>query len=230
MMQIRRFTGHLTYTNHLIYASLAVTAALFIGLGVAPHPAAGESSCKSVAIPPPPLAAEARSRVHSVQIAAPVQFDFTLASLTLSGSTAGLSVTVTKPTRLEYVAAAALCDAPQRIFVLVVNRLPRGSLAYAPASVALRIKTRSAELAPAIVQHIDILAHGASGQDCSPLTYYPGLGHPYLWGYELKPLTSLPGRFGASETVAHALDQACSDSIDSQFERWVGQEPQPAHP
>ncbi len=219
------------FTDRLMYANLAATVALFIGLGVVPHATAAESSpCKQVATPLPSLAADAQSRIHRVKITTPAQFDFTLASLTLRGSAAGLHLTTTKPTGLDYVAAAALCDAPRHIFVLIVNRIPRGSRTHVSASVVLRVETRDAEPAPTIIQHVDVLAHGAPAQDCSSLTYYPGLNHPYLWGYKLKPLTSLPGRFGVSETVAHALDQACSDSIDSQFEHWVRQEPGPAHP
>ncbi|HWX45098.1 MAG TPA: hypothetical protein VNY52_07220 [Solirubrobacteraceae bacterium] len=161
-----------------------------------------------------------------MQITVPAQFDFTLASLTLGGSAAGLRVTATGSTRFQYVAAAALCDAPRHIFVVVVNRLPRGSSAPTPASITLRVEARSAEPTPAFAQHVDILADGAPGQDCSslphvsaepPFTNYSG-PRP-LFGSELRPLVAETGK------VADALDQACDKPIDSQFERWVRQEP-----
>jgi hypothetical protein len=63
------------------------------------------------------------------------------------------------------------------------------------------------------------------------LPYNPGLGHPFLWCYKLNPLAGFPGLLGVVKgRVADALNQACSDSSDSQFERWVRQEPEPAHP
>ena len=209
--------------------TLSVRWAILIAIvtfGVASSGAAARSTpCERVATSPPPQAAAARSHVHSVQITVPAQLDFTLASMTLGGSAAGVHVTTAGPTAFQYVAAAALCDAPHRVFILVVNRLPRGSLTPTPASITLRIETRNATSAPAIVQRIDVLADGAPGQDCSALMYYPALGHPYIWGYKLKPLAGPGGSFVIRERVADALNQACSDSIDTRFERWVRQEP-----
>lgn len=199
-----------------------------MALGVAPSAAAARSpsSCERPATPPPLLAAAVRSHGHSVQVTVPAQFDFTLASLILDGPAAGLRVTATRSTGYQYVAAAAPCDAPRRIFVLVVNRLPRGSSASTPASITLRIGTGDAEPVPPIVQHVDVLADGAPGQDCSslphvsaepPFTDYSG-PRP-LFGSELRPLLGEAGK------VADALDQACGKPIDSDFERWVRQEP-----
>ena len=197
-----------------------------MALGVVPGAAAARSTpCERTATPPRPLAA-ARSHVRSLQIAVPAQFDFTLASLTLEGSAAGARVTATGPAGAQYVAAAALCDAPRRVFIVVVNRLSRSSSAPAPASVTLRVGTRNAEPAPAIVQHVDVLADGAVGQECSslphisaepPFTDYSG-PRPLL-GSELRALLGETGK------VADALDTACGKPIDSEFERWVRQEP-----
>jgi hypothetical protein len=192
---------------------ITATLAAFANLGVAPP------------------VARAVSRSHSVRVTVPSQFDFTLVSLRLGGSAAGSRVSTAGPVGFDYVAIAAQRAEPRRIFILVVNRLKSGSLAQGPASISLSVKTHEAESAPAIAQHVDILVNGAPGQDCSSLTNYPGLGHPYIWGYKLRPLApSLPGPFGVSEAVAHALAQACSDPIDMQFERWVRQEPGSAHP
>ncbi len=199
-----------------------------MALEVAPSAAAARSpsSCEKPATPPPPLAAAAQSHGRSLQITVPAQFDFTLASLTLDGSAADLRVTAARSPGFQYVAAAAPCDAPRRIFIVVVNRLPRGSSAPTPASITLRIETRDTEPVPAIVQHVDVLADGAPGQDCSslphisaepPFTDYSG-PRP-LFGSGLRPLLGEAGK------VADALDQACGKPIDSDFERWVRQEP-----
>lgn len=175
---------------------------------------------------------------HSVQVTVPAQFDFTLASVTLAGPATGLRVTVMGPTRFEWVAAAARCDAPRQVFVLVVNRLPRGSLSLSPtpASLTLAVRTRTREAAPTIAQHVDVLADGAPGQDCSaikhigpdpPFSNYSG-PRPLL-GSELRPLMSPVGDAGelggATETVARAVSQACGVVWESTFERWVRQEP-----
>lgn len=215
--------GRTVYAPSVRWTTLIAIVALGVTSSAA---AAHPTSCKHPATPPAPLAAAERSGVHNAQITVPAQFDFTLASLALKGSAAGLRVAATGPTAFQYLAAAALCDAPHRVFIVVVNRLPRSSLAPTPATITLRIKTRIAELAPAIVQHVDVLADGAPGQDCSalpnvtaepPFTSYNG-PRP-LFGSELRPL------LGDAGTVANALDQACGKPIDSDFERWVRQEP-----
>jgi hypothetical protein len=158
-----------------------------ITLGVLPSASAAQPFCEKAKTPAPLLAEPARSRAHSVQVTVPAQFDFTLASVTLAGSATGLGVSTMEPTGFDWVAAAAQCNSPRRIFILVVNRLPRGSLAPAltPAAVTLRIRTRNSEAAPEIVQHVDVLANGAPGQDCSALP-----GRP-LFGSDLKPLTGV---------------------------------------
>jgi hypothetical protein len=204
---------------------LAVCAAATPAGGAEMADPAGAARPCETAIPPPPLAIVAQSRVHDMRITTPTQFDYTLASLTLNGPATGLRVTTTGPTGLDYVAAAAQCSAPRHIFVLVVNRQPRGSHVQAPKSVNLRIETQATETTPELAQHVDVLSYGAAGQDCSALTYYPEFGHPYLWGYQLKPLAGPSEPLIVSGRVASALNRACSDSIDAQFERWVRQEP-----
>jgi hypothetical protein len=97
-----------------------------------------------------------------------MSFDFTLASLTLGGPATGLRVTATGATRFQYVAAAALCNVPRHIFVVVVSRLPRGSTALTPVSITLRVEASNAEPALAIAQHVNILADGAPGRHTRP--------------------------------------------------------------
>jgi hypothetical protein len=217
----RRRRRHAAYTLGVRWTALIAVVAF----GLAPGAAAARSPCER-ATPPPSLAVAARSHVHSVQITVPAQFDFTLAALTLNVSAGGARVTATGPTGFQYVAAAAPCDAPKRIFIVVVNRLPRGSSAPTPVSITLRVKTHNAEVAPAIVQHVNVLADGAPGQDCSsiprisaepPFTNYSG-PRPLL-GSELSPLLGETGK------VADALNQACGVVWDTSFERWVRQEP-----
>jgi hypothetical protein len=204
----------------------------------------------AVALCVAPPAMGAQSRTHTVTVTTPAKLDFTIATVTLRGSGTGLRLSIIRPTNQEYVAAAAVRAnlprpaspppplrafsavhaAPEQILILVVNRQPSGSTTSGPKWVNVRIQTRAAGPAPEFSQYVDVLADGAPGQDCSALTNYPGLGHAYLWGYQLQPLAGSSGPFGVSETVAHAFDQACSDSIDTQFERWVCQEPPTPHP
>jgi hypothetical protein len=168
--------------------------------------------------------AGAASRAHTLLITGPAQFDFTLASLNLRGPAKGLVATSGR-TEDSYVAVAAERTRPQHVFILVVNRQPRGSTGQAPQSVSVRLETRAGESTPDMTEHANVLADGAPGQDCSALP-----GRP-LFGSELRPLEG--GRFGpfhANEAIARALDKACSNPIDSQFGRLVLQEPAIPHP
>jgi len=183
----------------------------------------------------PTLAAQ--SRVHTVPIAVPAKFDFTLATLNLRGSTIGLRLAAEAP-RGTYFAAADERGRPRQVLILLVNRGPTESTAPLATPVRVRVQTQVAEPPPAFSQHINILANGAPGQDCSSLTYFPpnpplttNVGLRVLWGYKLRALASSgSGWIGVEETVAHALDQACTGGPDSQFRRWVRQEPPVPHP
>jgi hypothetical protein len=205
-----------------------------------------------------PSGAGAQSQAHTLTITTPAQFDFTLATVRFHGPTPGLRVSTVGPTGEAYIAAAATRTEPLKrvtappplvavpamrtgyrsIFILVVNRQPRGATAREPPSVNVRIQTRAAEPAPKFSQHVDVLADGAPGQDCSALIYSPGLGHPYIYGDNLEPLAGGPaapiagtvGPGDAVNTVGLALAQTCGDQIDTTFERWVRQEPGPVHP
>jgi hypothetical protein len=223
----------------MIHVNVAVTLTLLVSLGVAPAGAVTRSSSpEHNGALPLSVAAGVGSQVHTVQITIPAQFDFTLASLTLSGPAAGLRITTTSPTVVDYVAAAAEVANPRRIFVLVVNRQPRGSNIPESKSVGMSLQTRAGERSPELSEHVDVLADGAAGQDCSALTYYSALGHPYLYSSKLKPVLGgaakpVEGSVGlgdAADTVADALIQACGDQIETTFERWVRQEPGPVHP
>jgi hypothetical protein len=124
------------------------------------------------------------------------------------------------------------------ILILIVNRQPRDAKAEGPSTVSVRIRTQALESAPSFSEHVNVLADGASGQDCSALVHDPGVSRPYIFGMALEPLLGavpqpIEGTVGlgsADEAVAHALAQACGDSIESTFERWVRQEPGPVHP
>jgi hypothetical protein len=182
----------------------------------------------------PALAAQ--SRVHTVPIAVPAKLDFTLATLNLRGSAIGLRLAADAP-RGIYFAAADERSRPGQVLILLVDQEPPGLTALVATSVRVRVQTRVAEPPPAFSQHVNILAGGAPGQDCSSLTYVPphppltSVGLRVLWGYELRALASSgSGWIGVEETVAHALDQACTGGPDSQFRRWVRQEPSIPHP
>jgi hypothetical protein len=246
---VRRGLAHVV--SCILLAVLAVCAAAALAGGAA-APVASAVALARVAeaqpcegpFPHTHLAAVMRSHVHDMQITAPTQFDFTLASLTLNGPATGLRVTTTEPTGFDYVAAGSLCDAPRSIFVLIVNLVPRGSSAKAPTSVTLRIETQDAEPIPTIVQHVDVLANGAPGQNCSALRYQPpeppfikggGIkgGRQPLFGSALRKLTGTASEENTgptTERVALALDQACGKPVDSDFALWVRQEPLPPPP
>lgn len=182
----------------------------------------------------PALAAP--SRVHTVPLTVPAKLDFTLATLNLRGSATELRLAAGAP-RGTYFAAADERGRPRQVLILLVNREPPGSTAPVATPVRVRVQTRVAEPPPAFSQHVNILADGAPGQECSSLTYFPPQppltsgGLRVLWGYKLRELASSgSGWIGLEETVAHALDQACTGGPDAQFKRWVRQEPPVPHP
>ena len=202
-----------------------------------------------------PATAESAIANHTVTIAAPARFDFTLATVKLSGPASGLRVSVIGPTKHEYVAAAQVVKPPPAaipppslalaarsypgpIFIVVVNRRQRDTPIVGSGTVSVRIRTRVPEPAPQFSEHVNVLADGAPGQDCSSLAPDRVLGHPYIYGMALKPLAgAVPepkddtvGLGSVDEVVAHGLAQACGDSIETTFERWVRQEPGPVHP
>lgn len=144
---------------------------------------------KSPAARPRPLAAAARSHAHSVQITVPAQFDFTLAPLTLDGSATGTHghrhrinrVSVCRGSRPVRSTTAHMCR----------GRQPPPTRLVGPN---IRVETCNAEPAPAIVPHVDVLADGAPGQDCSSLPhtsaeppFYRLLRTASLLGSELRP-------------------------------------------
>jgi hypothetical protein len=202
-----------------------------------------------------PAVAESAIANHTVTIAAPARLDFTLATVKLSGPASGVRASVIGPTKHEYVAAAEVVKPPPAaipppplaqaarsypgpIFIVVVNRQQRDTPVAGSSAVSVRIHTRVPESVPQFSEHVDVLADGAPDQNCSWLAPNSALGHPYIYGMALKPLAgtvSEPsaetvGPGGVDEVVAHALAQACGDSIETTFERWVRQEPGPAHP
>lgn len=193
----------------------------------------------AVALLVTPSVAFAHRHGRVVTVMTPASHDFTLATATVRWPATGLRVSISSPTGGLYVASAAVrSHGPlgavvpphlkrEHVFVVIVNRQPPDAMSHTPKTVTLRVRAHSPMPVPSVSEHVNILADGARGQDCNALTYYAALRHAYMWGYELRPLV---GPRGFSETVAQAVDQACSDSIDTQFERWVLGEPPPPHP
>jgi len=214
---------------------LAVTA--LVGFGLA-SPAAG------------------RSRAHRVVLTAPSQLDFAIATITPRGSARGLRLSVIGSADGQYVAAAVarahpylphrfpevfmppLDTHPGRVFVVIVNRVPRGSTEPAAKTITLRIETRSREGAPTLEEHVNVLAQGAPGLDCSMLHFFPNAYEPnggrrllFNSFVVLRSLLGWPGEAVAGDgdaQVQEALNQSCSGFGD--FRRWVLQEPPPPHP
>jgi hypothetical protein len=184
-----------------------------------------------------PAARASPAREHIVSVNAPTQFDFSLATVVLHGRVSRLRASVVGRPAHELVEVAAARSNDHLIFILVTNRVPRGTRARAPKLVRVRLSSHAPTTAT-FSQDANILLNGAPRQDCSILPDSP-LGHPYLSGYQLEGLAGMPGRFGGpgvtrqlglAEDVAHALDQACGDAADSQFARWVRREPPIPHP
>lgn len=199
--------------------------------------------------------APAKTRVHLVTLATPAQFDFAIATITPSGPTRGLRISLLgEPSELAVAAAVArakryrppntprailmppLDPHPGRTFVVIVNRQPRGSTQPAPASVELQLQSRVPEGAPTVSLSLDVLADGAPGADCSMLHYFPGDPRfgPGAWSFAnpfvvLRSLLAWAPDDGTAE-VGNALDLACHGVGGEGFGRWVRQEPPPVHP
>jgi hypothetical protein len=206
-------------------------------------------------LPFPPEAGAADASVHTVAVTSPSSRDFTLATLNLRRPARDIRVSVVGSPGQLFVAVVAVGAEPlmpvslppplsvasrhqhraaRQVLILVVDRQTPTSGLPQPAIVILRIRTGKPQHAPNISQHVDVLARGASGQDCSRLTSR----NRYLYGSDLegellvsrRPRTRAFWAGDPTETVAHALDQACGRPPDSQFSRWVRDEPPIPHP
>ena len=186
-----------------------------------------------------PLHAEASpSRPHTLLIESPAELDFTLATVDLRGPASRVRLVVHPPTAGRYVAAAEVLRKPRQIIVLLVNTQRAGTRETGPRLVRVEIATRLREQAPSLAEHVNILTHGAPGQDCSALTHMGSRPVSYAIGTDFKLLTGgvpvmVAGGVGlgsAVEAVARGLDQACGHVLETTFEKWVRQERGPAHP
>jgi hypothetical protein len=170
--------------------------------------------CVALLSPAAADVAVARSRDHTVSVTVPAPLDYTLATLSLPRPVVGLRVSVSGPTPRLYVASAALrtrVPPPavqprqlkrQQLFVLIVNRDRTAATPRQPVRLRVHIHTRTKTVAPAFSEHVNILANGAPGQNCAALNNYPALGHPYMWGYELRALSGPGTGFGIAQTIA----------------------------
>ena len=206
-------------------------------------------------LPFPSKAGAADASEHTVAVSSPASLDFTLATVNLSRPARDIRVSVVGSTGQLYVAVVAVGAEPpipvsvppplsvasrdqrravRQVLILAVDRQTRASALRQPAIVVLRIRTGEPEPAPNVSEHVDVLARGASGQDCSRLT---SRGRA-LFGSDLegelllsrRPQTGAFWAGDAVETVAHALDQACGKPTDRQFSLWVRDEPPIPHP
>jgi hypothetical protein len=176
------------------------------------------------------LAAPAAAQAHQIRLAAPVQFDVSIAQVRYAvphGSRPALRLALAGPTGLDYVAVALPRHQPKRAvvaLVAVVNRRPQGSQAPDLARVLLSTRPSRAMRAPTVTQATNVLA--AKPASASPACALGSLGVSDL-RFALRAGTPPPG-FGARSTIVQALNAACGRAVDAAFRTAVAPPALPA--
>ncbi|HWX96659.1 MAG TPA: hypothetical protein VNZ01_07385 [Solirubrobacteraceae bacterium] len=180
-----------------------------------------------------------RVRVWKEHLAAPAQFDLSLAQVSFGASArvaassasrprhaSSVRVQLRGPSGLDYVAAAitrfTVFGRP-RALLLVVNRRPRGSLAPDLARIDFTVSAL-ARLGDPLLQQIS-----------NPFTHPTGLTPALcdlpirgaaLAGADLRPVLSrgpAPGGFSAAASIAQAYDAVCGRPFSASFKQAVTQ-------
>jgi hypothetical protein len=176
------------------------------------------------------LAVPAAAQAHRIRLAAPVQFDVSIAQVRYAvphGSRPALRLALAGPTGLDYVAVALPRHQPRHAvvaLVAVVNRRPRGSQAPDLAHVLLSTRPSRAMRAPTVTQAANVLA--AKPASAPPACALGALGVSDL-RFALRAGTPPPG-FGARSTIAQAFDAACGRAVDAAFRTAVAPPALPA--
>jgi hypothetical protein len=165
------------------------------------------------------LATPAAAQAHRVDVAAPAQFDISIAEVRYAvphGARPALRLALAGPTGLDYVAVALVRHQPRRAevaLVAVVNRRPRGSQAPDLARVLLSTRPSRALRAPAVTQAKNVLA---AAPPSAPAACALGALAIRDLRFALRAGTPPPG-FGARSTIAQALAAACGRPVDAAF-------------
>jgi hypothetical protein len=195
--------------------ALPLVLAVALGLGGA---AAG------AAAPRPSRALRPRVHTWHVGIAAPAQFQLTLAELRFAGpGAASIRLSLTKPPG-HYYAAGALVLRPiaggPRVLVVVVNERPRGSKARDATTVGLHV-TGDESLGAPVVRELANPFPLAAGEAAAPRLC--GLGRDH-GAADLRELLSAGARlagFTPTQAVAEAYDVTCGLAYSEAFGRIV---------
>jgi hypothetical protein len=176
------------------------------------------------------LAAPAAAQAHQIRLAAPAQFDVSIAQVRYAvphGSRPALRLALAGPTGLDYVAVALPRRQPQHAvvaLVAVVNRRPRGSQAPDLARILLGTRPSRAMHAPTVTQATNVLA--AAPASAPPACALGSLTVRDL-RFALRAGMPPPG-FGARSTIAQALNAACGRALDAAFRTAVAPPAPPA--
>jgi hypothetical protein len=176
------------------------------------------------------LAAPAAAQAHQIRLAAPVQFDVSIAQVRYAvphGSRPALRLALAGPTGLDYVAVALPRHQPKHAvvaLVAVVNRRPQGSQAPDLARVLLSTRPSRAMRAPTVTEATNVLA--AKPASAPPACALGSLGVSDL-RFALRAGTPPPG-FGARSTIVQALNGACGRAVDAAFRTAVAPPALPA--
>jgi hypothetical protein len=176
------------------------------------------------------LAAPAAAQAHQIRLAAPAQFDVSIAQVRYAvphGPRPALRLALAGPTGLDYVAAALPRHQPRHAVIAlmaVVNRRPRGSQAPDLAQVLLSTRPSRAMRAPTVTQATNVLARTPAA---APAACALGSLRAGDLRFALRAGAPPPG-FGARSTVVQALDAACGRPVAAAFRAAVAPPALPA--
>jgi hypothetical protein len=179
----------------------------------------------------------AGARVFTEYVAAPAQFDLSLAEISFGApariANAGgprsyrsaLRIALRGTAGLNYVVGAVTrfnVRRRPRVLVLLVNRRPRGSLAPDLARIGLRVTAARRLGAPRLLQLANPFTRPATG--LTPALCDLPIRGPSLTAGELRAVLSGGrglGGFGAAAAVAQAYDAVCGRPYSPAFKRAV---------
>ncbi len=176
------------------------------------------------------LAAPAAARAHRIRLAAPAQFDVSIAQIRYGvphGPRPALRLALAGPTGLDYVAVAVPRHQPRHAvvaLVAVVNRRPSGSQAPDLAQVVFTTRPSRAMRPPTVTQAANVLATRPAA---TPAACALGALTVGDLRFALRAGTAPPG-FSARSTIVQALDAACGRAVDPAFRTAVAPPAPPA--
>jgi hypothetical protein len=176
------------------------------------------------------LAAPAAAQAHQIRLAAPAQFDVSIAQVRYAvahGARPALRLALAGPTGLDYVAVALPRHQPRHAVVAlmaVVNRRPQGSQAPDLAQVLLSTRPSRAMRAPTVTQATNVLARAPAAAPAACALGSLSVGD---LRFALRAGTPPPG-FGARSTIVQALAAACGRPVEAAFRAAVAPPALPA--